>query len=218
MGGFRSDGSCDFDRHYVPSWMRSVFQGHTAQKALQYGRDGHGDGQLKAHSRSLGCSVMDCVKMAMFLSMPVTSNRAWCNIHADPAFIAHVRNNLPTYIKQSSVDAELMHVDLAAKMVPTAANAALNPVLANFRSAPDAYKVNFKHLPRPAAPALSQQPVPQQLVPQPRVDFLPPSTCALTNVPNEELFKFIEKVVAQRAAPAQTIHTHKRANVTFNAA
>mmetsp|Transcript_6546 Transcript_6546/g.23222 ORF Transcript_6546/g.23222 Transcript_6546/m.23222 type:complete len:865 (+) Transcript_6546:297-2891(+) len=212
MGGFRSGGSCDFDRHCVPPWMRSVFQGHTAQKALQFGRDGHGDGQLKAYSRSLGCSVMDCVKMAMFLSMPVTSDRAWCNIVVDPAFITLVRNNLPTYIKQSSVDAELMHVDLAAKMVPTAANAALNPVLANFRSAPDAYKVKFKQPPRPAAPAL-----PQQLVPQPCVDFLPPNTCALTNVPNEELLKFIEKVIAQRPAPAQTIHIHKGANVTFNA-
>ncbi|KAJ1448397.1 hypothetical protein M885DRAFT_539309 [Pelagophyceae sp. CCMP2097] len=177
MGGFRSGGSCDMDRHDVPPWMRS----------------------LMAYSRSLGCSVMDCVKMAMFLSMPVTSDRAWCNIVVEPASITIVRNNLPTYIKQSSVDAELMHVDLAAKMVPTAANAALNPV-------------KFKQPPRPAAPAL-----PQQLVQQPCVDFLPPNTCTLTNVPNEELFKFIEKVIAQRPAPAQTIHIHKGANVTFNA-
>jgi hypothetical protein len=218
MGGFRSGGSTAFDRNGVPQWMRSVFQGHTALKALQHGRDGHGDNQLPSYSRSLGCSVLDNIKMAMFLATAPSctpEDRHWGFICPDAELVKYIRRNLPTCINMDGADAEFMHVDLASKIHADAAGAPLGSFLGNFSSADGAYTANFQRGPVGPAPPVPQSLVDVRAAAPPAVAAAPPAVAAAP--PATDIMDMIQEALAQRQpAPAQTINIQAGAHVTFN--
>jgi hypothetical protein len=192
------------DRRGVPQWLRSTYQGHTAQKSLQIGAGGHGDSQLKSYSQKLGSTVEDLLKMAMILScLPQDTAVHWSNTNPDPRFLEVIRRNLPSYIRMSSVDVEFLDTDLARAMVSDPSTAAL------FAVAEDRYS-SISTTPATPAPVPAAAPA----------TIAPVSTPVLSNTPAPaafpaEMMELFRSAIA--AAQGQTIVVHEGGTLNYSA-
>jgi hypothetical protein len=214
--GFRNGGSEGMDRRGVPQWLRSTYQGHTAEKALQMGAGGHGDSQLKSYSQKLGSTVEDLFKMAMILScVPRDTEVHWANTNPDPRFLEVIRRNLPSYIRMSSVDVEFLDTDLARAMESDPSTAALfavaedryssvttTPAAPASAAAPAS---NMRPAPVPAAAPASNAPVPAPVLSN------MPAPAAAFSAEMMELFR------AAIAAAGQTIVVHEGGTLNYSA-